>query len=116
MAGFLGGAEDQFPPTQPPAAAAEFDEFVAGEAGVDFFSSGDWTWNLFPAEGDVGFKSGDFTWNGDPTVTEAIKLFTETNQEKSGLTVASWLPSLIGRTDSTQPTDAIGIRSPICVS
>ena len=89
MAGFLGGAEDQFPPTQPPAASAEFDEFVAGEAGVDFFSSGDWTWNLFPAEGDVGFKSGDFTWNGDPTVTEAIKLFTETNQEKSGLTVAS---------------------------
>lgn len=53
-------------------AAAPFGAAAAGVAGVDFFSSGDWTWNLFPATGDVGFRRGDFTWNGEPTFTVAI--------------------------------------------
>lgn len=69
----FGADEDQFPFTQPPAAgAAEVD--AAGEAGVDFFSRGDCTWNLLGEAGDVDLNKGDFTWKGDPTVTEAINL------------------------------------------
>lgn len=55
------------PPAAAPAAAG-----AAGEAGVDFLSKGDWTWNLFPALGDFDLRRGDFTWKGEPTVTEAI--------------------------------------------
>ena len=47
---------------------------AAGEAGVDFFSRGDCTWNLLGEAGDVDLNKGDFTWKGDPTVTEAINL------------------------------------------
>ena len=70
------------PFAQPPA-AAPCGAAVAGEAGVDFFSSGDWTWNLFPATGDVGFRRGDFTWNGEPTFTVAIFSFQKALFKKS---------------------------------
>ena len=92
----LGGAWDQFPFAQPPSAAAGA-AVVTGEAGVDFFSKGDCTWNLFPALGDVDFSSGDFTWNGDPTETVAIFLSNTFDPRKVWTrTLKVTLPTSIG--------------------
>ena len=97
----LGGAWDQFPFAQPPSAAAGA-AVVAGEAGVDFFSKGDCTWNLFPALGDVDFSSGDFTWNGDPTETVAIFLSNTFDPRKVWTrTLKVILTTSIGWTNST---------------
>ena len=69
----FGADEDQFPFAQPPAAGVAV-EADAGEAGVDFFSRGDCTWNLLGERGDADLTKGDFTWKGEPTVIEAINL------------------------------------------